>query len=167
METFVITSYSIHYTKLYDSSIEPETFSDRFIALFENPKLCRHLHLCLQSGSDHILIQMRRNYNTQGYMHAVEQLKNSYPDFTFTTDIMVGFPGETDEDFAQTLHMANSVGFSHIHTFKYSARQGTRSARSTQQVTRITSYNVCYTKLLRMHIPLRIVVSSHLYQYMV
>jgi len=117
------------------SSIEPETFSDRFIALFENPKLCRHLHLCLQSGSDHILIQMRRNYNTQGYMHAVEQLKNSYPDFTFTTDIMVGFPGETDEDFAQTLHMANSVGFSHIHTFKYSARQGTRSARSTQQVT--------------------------------
>ena len=116
------------------SSIEPEGFGDRFVDLFHHPKLSPHLHLCLQSGSDRILMQMRRMYNLSTYMKIVEKFRNTYPDFNFTTDIIVGFPGESEEDFQETVKISNEIGFSHIHTFKYSVRQGTRAERMPDQI---------------------------------
>jgi threonylcarbamoyladenosine tRNA methylthiotransferase MtaB len=116
------------------SSIEPEGLGDPFFKLFENEKLCQHLHICLQSGSEKILKQMRRTYSLSSYLHIIEKLRNQYPLFNFTTDIMVGFPGETENDFRTTCDVVRQVGFSHIHTFKYSVRKGTRAERMSDHI---------------------------------
>ena len=116
------------------SSIEPEGFSDKLINLFNHPKLMPHLHLCLQSGSDRILKKMRRVYSTHDYISIINEIRRLYPDFNFTTDIMVGFPGETDEDFKATCAIVREIGFSHIHTFKYSRRKGTIADQMPEQV---------------------------------
>jgi threonylcarbamoyladenosine tRNA methylthiotransferase MtaB len=117
------------------SSIEPEGFDSPLYDLFSHEKLCPHLHLCLQSGSDRILMQMRRTYRLSSYLGIIEQLRSRHPLFNFTTDIMVGFPGETGEDFEQTCQVIREIGFSHVHTFKYSVRGGTRAERMPDQVT--------------------------------
>ncbi len=116
------------------SSIEPEGFSDKFIKLFAHPKLCQHLHLCLQSGSDKILENMRRFYKVSDFIELTEQIKKLYPLFNFTTDIIVGFPGETEQYFNQTLDVIDHIGFSHIHTFKYSVRKGTIAEKMPEQI---------------------------------
>ena len=116
------------------SSIEPEGFGEPLYELFSHEKLCPHLHLCLQSGSDRILMKMRRTYSINSYMEIVEQVRRRYPLFNFTTDIMVGFPGETDDDFEATCSVIPQAGFSHVHTFKYSIRRGTRAGRMDDQV---------------------------------
>ena len=116
------------------SSLEPDGFSDRFHELFSHPKLAPHLHLCLQSGSDPVLMKMRRMYSARQFMDIVERFRNAIPDFNFSTDVIVGFPGETDEDFRKTLDFAREARFSHIHTFRYSRRTGTRAERMTNQV---------------------------------
>ncbi len=117
------------------SSIEPEGFTDKLIALFENPKLCPHLHLCLQSGSDKVLMHMRRLYTVEQYLNIIGKFRLKYPDFNFTTDIIVGFPGETEAEFQETCDIIKQVGFSHIHTFKYSRRTGTRADKLPEQVS--------------------------------
>lgn len=116
------------------SSIEPEGFGDKLFSLFQHPKLMPHLHLCMQSGSDRILLQMRRFYNVETFMNMVGKIRGSYPDFNLTTDIIVGFPGETESDFEESCNIAREAAFSHIHTFKYSVRTGTRAARMDGQV---------------------------------
>lgn len=116
------------------SSIEPEGFTERFVKLFENPKLCPHLHLCLQSGSDKVLMRMRRFYTIDQYLSIIKIFRDVYPDFNFTTDVIVGFPGETEEEFVETCDVIKKVGFSHIHTFKYSKRDGTRAERMEDQI---------------------------------
>ena len=116
------------------SSIEPDGYGDRFIELLEHPKVAPHLHLCLQSGSDRILLQMRRMYSVSEYRNIIEKIKTKIPDFNFTTDIMVGFPGETDREFEETVSLVKEIGFSHVHTFKYSIRNGTRAARMEDQI---------------------------------
>jgi threonylcarbamoyladenosine tRNA methylthiotransferase MtaB len=116
------------------SSIEPEGFDQSLYDLFSHEKLCPHLHLCLQSGSDRILMQMRRTYQISAYLKIIEHLRNRHPLFNFTTDIMVGFPGETEEDFEATCNITRQVGFSHVHTFKYSVRRGTRAERMPDQI---------------------------------
>jgi threonylcarbamoyladenosine tRNA methylthiotransferase MtaB len=120
--------------RLRISSIEPDGFSDRFFELFAHPKLTPHLHLCLQSGSEIILLKMRRMYTAKQFSTMAARLKTLYPDFNLTTDIIVGFPGETEEEFEQTVTMAKNLAFSHIHTFKYSVRSGTRAERMTEQI---------------------------------
>jgi threonylcarbamoyladenosine tRNA methylthiotransferase MtaB len=120
--------------RLRISSIEPEGFGDRLFDLFSHPKMTPHMHICLQSGSDRILLQMRRFYNVSSYMNMVGKIRSRYPDFNLTTDIIVGFPGETEEDFRRTCEVTCEVGFSHIHTFKYSVRSGTRAERMPEQV---------------------------------
>jgi len=117
------------------SSIEPDGFGDRFFDLLGHPKMCPHLHLCLQSGSDKVLLRMRRMYNSKDYLSIVEKIKNRYAYFNFTTDVIVGFPGETEEDFEATSHVIRQVGFSHIHTFPYSIRSDTRAARMPDQIS--------------------------------
>ena len=116
------------------SSIEPDGFSDRFPSLFSHPKMVPHLHLCLQSGSEKVLLQMRRMYTVKSYLDIIEKFSRTYTGFNFTTDIIVGFPGETEEEFKKTRDVAITAGFSHIHTFRYSRRDGTRAARMADQV---------------------------------
>jgi threonylcarbamoyladenosine tRNA methylthiotransferase MtaB len=121
--------------RLRISSMEPEGIGEKFIHLLDHPKMCPHLHLCLQSGSDRILLKMRRMYDMGTYRGIVDKIKGIRPDFHFTTDILVGFPGETDEDFLDTVKSIESIGFGHIHTFKYSLRDGTRAARMEAQIS--------------------------------
>ena len=119
------------------SSLEPEPSDERFIDLLGHPKMCPHLHLCLQSGSERILLAMRRMYTLAGYLEFVERLRSRYPGFNLTTDVIVGFPGESDADFEETARVCREVAFSHIHTFKYSRREGTRADRMPNQVSEV------------------------------
>jgi len=121
--------------RLRISSIEPEGFGDKLIGLFNHPKLMPHLHLCLQSGSENVLLKMRRMYSLSEFINIIDKIRKNYADFNFTTDIIVGFPGETDEDFKATCKLVKEIGFSHIHTFKYSKRDGTRASRMPGQTT--------------------------------
>ena len=111
------------------SSLEPDGFGDRFVELFSHPKLMPHLHLCLQSGSEKTLLRMRRMYDVEQFRKTINQFRSVYPDFNFTTDIIVGFPGETEEEFQETIDAVREFNFSHVHTFKYSVRKGTRAER--------------------------------------
>jgi len=111
------------------SSLEPDGFGDRFVDLFKHPKLMPHLHLCLQSGSEKTLLRMRRMYDVDQFRKTINQFRSVYPEFNFTTDIIVGFPGETEDEFQETLDAVSEFNFSHVHTFKYSVRKGTRAER--------------------------------------
>ena len=116
------------------SSIEPEGFGDKFFELLQHPKLAPHLHMCLQSGSNTILHRMRRMYQMNEFTAIMEKVRSLKPDFNFTTDIIVGFPGENDELFEQTVDAIKKLKFTHSHTFKYSTRDNTRAARMDEQV---------------------------------
>ena len=120
--------------RLRISSIEPDNFSDRFLRLFENEKLAPHMHICLQSGAENTLKAMRRHYTAAEFKNMCERIKTAIPDFNITTDLIVGFPGETEEDFLESAEMCREVGFSHIHTFKYSVRNGTKAATMPNQI---------------------------------
>lgn len=116
------------------SSIEPDGYGEQFYDLLTHPKLTPHLHLCMQSGSDRVLLKMRRMYDTATFLSITDQIRKRIPDFNFTTDIMVGFPGETEEDFEETCAMIRRIEFSHIHAFKYSSRKGTRAQRMEDHI---------------------------------
>ena len=116
------------------SSIEPDGFGKKLYRLFRHPKLAPHLHLCIQSGSDKTLLKMRRMYTVDEFRQIVNDVRAVRPDFNFTTDVIVGFPGETEEDFNETVDVVKELGFSHIHTFKYSMREGTRAARMKEHL---------------------------------
>ncbi len=116
------------------SSLEPDGFGEDFIELFQNPKLTPHLHLCIQSGSDKILLRMRRMYTLDIYRAFVDKLFAAYPDFNLTTDLIVGFPSEDEDMFKESLNIVKQIAFSHVHTFKYSIRSGTPAERMLQQV---------------------------------
>ena len=120
--------------RLRISSIEPDNFSDRFLSLFENEKLAPHMHICLQSGAENTLKAMNRHYTAADFRKMCDRIKTAIPDFNITTDLIVGFPGETEEDFLESAEMCRTIGFSHIHTFKYSIRNGTKAARMPNQV---------------------------------
>ncbi len=120
--------------RLRISSMEPDGFTESFFRLFSHPKLAPHLHLCLQSGSETILKRMRRMYTAQLFEEMVAEIRRRYPDFHLTTDIIVGFPGETEADFQESVAMAKRLQFGHIHTFKYSIRKGTRAERMPDQI---------------------------------
>lgn len=111
------------------SSIEITELDDEFMEeLKVNEKIVSHFHVPIQSGSDHILKLMNRKYNIEEYKKKIEQLRSIRKDANITTDLVVGFPNETDEDFAITLENLKSIGFSKIHTFPFSKREGTKAA---------------------------------------
>ena len=120
--------------RLRISSIEPDNFSDKFLKLFENEKLAPHMHICLQSGAENTLKAMRRHYSAAEFKNMCDRIKTAIPDFNITTDLIVGFPGETEDDFLESAEMCRAIGFSHIHTFKYSIRNGTKAAVMPSQV---------------------------------
>jgi threonylcarbamoyladenosine tRNA methylthiotransferase MtaB len=117
------------------SSLEPADVTDRLLAVFNSfPTLVPHLHLPLQSGSGRILKRMARQYTIEKYMDIISRVKFSLDRPSISTDIIVGFPGETDEDFEQTLDISRRVGFSKIHVFSYSLRKNTSAARLEPKV---------------------------------
>ncbi len=113
----------------------PKDLSDSLItALKELPKLCEHLHLPFQSGSTRILNEMNRKYTKEQYLKLVEKVRKEIPDISLTTDIIVGFPDETEEDFQQTLDVVRRVRFDQAFTFLYSKRTGTKAAEHESQI---------------------------------
>ncbi len=116
------------------SSIEPDQFSDRFLSLLQHEKLAPHMHICLQSGSNDTLKRMHRFYFVEQFRDMCLRIKSVRPDFNLTTDIIVGFPGETETTFKESCDFAREIGFSHIHTFKYSVRTGTKAATLPDQI---------------------------------
>ncbi|MFP4113080.1 MAG: tRNA (N(6)-L-threonylcarbamoyladenosine(37)-C(2))-methylthiotransferase MtaB [Spirochaetota bacterium] len=115
--------------RLRISSLEPDRLTDRFIALFDHPRMVPHLHLCLQSASERVLLAMRRRYTFKRYAELALALRERDPLFNLTTDLIVGFPGETDAELEESLRAIESIGFGHVHTFPYSLRKGTRAER--------------------------------------
>ena len=109
-------------------SLEPWDLPENFFDLFQNPRLMPHLHLPLQSGSDTVLRRMARRCKTAEFAEIVKQARAQIPDFNLTTDIIVGFPGETEEEWQESFDFIKSVGFGHIHIFSYSPREGTKAA---------------------------------------
>lgn len=116
------------------ASVEPWDLPDEFFHLFEDPRLMPHMHLPLQSGSDTVLRRMSRRCKTDSFRHLVEQARQSVPGFNVTSDIIVGFPGETEGEWRQTMEYVESVGFGHLHIFSYSPREGTKAARLNNPV---------------------------------
>jgi tRNA-2-methylthio-N6-dimethylallyladenosine synthase len=118
------------------TSPHPQEVKDDFIeVLVNNPKVCRHIHMPLQSGSDKILRAMNRNYRQNRYLKIIEQLKDKIPDIAITTDIIVGFPGETEADFQETLEVMRKVRFQNSYSFIFSSRPGTMAAQMVDNVT--------------------------------
>jgi tRNA-2-methylthio-N6-dimethylallyladenosine synthase len=112
------------------TSPHPNDFSDRVIAaMAETPTVCEHVHLPMQSGSSRTLKRMLRRYTREGYLECVARLRSAIPALALTTDIIVGFPGETDEDFEETMSAVREVGFDDAFTFKFSPRDGTPATR--------------------------------------
>lgn len=115
------------------SSLEPECLTDdEIIKLKSVPQLCPHFHLSLQSGSDSVLKRMSRRYDTEQFTHIVDKLRAEFPGCSITTDIIAGFPGETDEEFTETVEFIKKIGFAKIHVFPYSIREGTVAAEMKQ-----------------------------------
>lgn len=107
-------------------SLEPRIVTEEFCARLKKlPNLCPHFHLSMQSGCDSVLSRMRRKYDTARYLQSVQLLKNAFPDCAITTDMIVAFPGETEEEFAQSLDFIRQCGFADMHIFPYSRRPGT------------------------------------------
>ncbi len=111
------------------ASVEPWDLPDEFFALFEDKRLMPHMHLPLQSGADSVLRRMSRRCKIDDFSRLVEQARAAIPDFNVTTDIIVGFPGETEEEWELTMQNVETIGFGHIHIFSYSPREGTKAAR--------------------------------------
>ncbi|MBR4858703.1 MAG: tRNA (N(6)-L-threonylcarbamoyladenosine(37)-C(2))-methylthiotransferase MtaB [Clostridia bacterium] len=116
-------------------SLEPDHITDEIIdGLSEIPEFCPQFHISLQSGCDATLKRMNRHYDSGEYYSLCQKLRNGFEDTTLTTDVMVGFPGETDEDFIKSLEFVKKVGFEKVHVFPYSIRPGTPAAKMTNQI---------------------------------
>jgi threonylcarbamoyladenosine tRNA methylthiotransferase MtaB len=122
--------------RLRIGSIEPWDLPAHFWSLFQNPRFMPHLHLPLQSGSDSVLRRMARRCRSDEYRELIRQARAEVPDFNVTTDIIVGFPGETEAEWQQTLDLVEEIGFGHLHIFAFSPRQGTKAADLSNPVSR-------------------------------
>lgn len=110
------------------ASVEPWDLSPEFFSLFDNPRVQPHMHLPLQSGSDTVLRRMARRCKTEDFRQLANNLRERVPDFNITTDIIVGFPGETEQEWHDSVDFIDSMDFGHIHIFSYSEREGTKAA---------------------------------------
>jgi len=121
--------------RLRFTSPHPNDFSQRVIeAMADVPAVCEHVHLPMQSGSSRVLRRMLRRYSREEYFTCVDRLRQAIPGLAVTTDIIVGFPGETEEDFADTLDLVERARFDSAYTFQYSPRPGTRAASFEDQI---------------------------------
>ena len=117
------------------ASVEPWDLPDKFFELFSNPRLMPHMHLPLQSGSDGVLKRMSRRCKTSNFKRLIDYARSEVSDFNVTTDVIVGFPGETEEEWQESMEFISRIEFSHIHIFSYSKREGTKAAGLTDQVS--------------------------------
>ena len=117
------------------SSLQPQELSPGLIELWSSPRLCRHLHLSLQSGSDSVLKRMRRRYLTYDFKRGVSLIRSLVPEAAITTDIIVGFPSETEDEFDESYQFCQKIGFARIHVFPYSSRPGTAAAGLPEQIS--------------------------------
>lgn len=116
-------------------SLEPTLMKEEFIEeLVKLPKICNHFHLSLQSGCDETLARMNRKYTVEEFEKGIELIRKNYPDVSLTTDIIVGFPGETEEEFEKTYEFLKKVNFYKMHVFPYSVRKGTKAAMMPNQI---------------------------------
>ena len=122
-------------TRLRLSSLQPQEISAELVRLWRDKRLCRHFHLSLQSGSDRVLQRMRRRYSVGDYQAAVSLIRSLVPEAALTTDVIVGFPGETEAEFGESYELCRQMKFARIHVFPYSLRQGTEAARLPQKVS--------------------------------
>lgn len=120
--------------RLRISSIEITELDDEFFKLLNNPILCNHLHIPLQNGSNRILNLMNRKYTKEEFYEIVKRIRSVREDISLTTDVIVGFPGETDDDFNENVDFIRKVGFSKVHVFPYSKRDGTKASRMDNQI---------------------------------
>jgi threonylcarbamoyladenosine tRNA methylthiotransferase MtaB len=120
------------------SSVQPQDVTPALLELWRDPRLCRHFHVALQSGSDAVLARMRRRYTAREFAEALNAIGRRLPDVAITTDILVGFPGETDGDFAGTQRFCREAGFAALHVFPFSARPGTLAAKMPDQASAAT-----------------------------
>ncbi len=120
--------------RLRVTSVGPHEIDERFIRIMQHPRMAPHLHMALQSGSETVLRRMKRWYNTRQFRRAVRRLREEIPDIGLTTDVIVGFPGETDAEFAETCDFVQEMAFSKLHVFPFSARRGTAAASMPDQV---------------------------------
>jgi len=111
------------------SSVQAQDISEKLLSLWQDSRLCPHFHLPLQSGSDPILGRMRRRYTADEYRRAVDVVRSHLPDVAITTDVIAGFPGETDDDFERTYSLCRDIGFGAMHSFPYSRRPQTGAER--------------------------------------
>jgi threonylcarbamoyladenosine tRNA methylthiotransferase MtaB len=116
------------------SSLQPQDITPDLLSLWEDPRLCRHFHLALQSGSDAVLSRMRRRYTADDFRRALALIRRHVPDAAVTTDVIVGFPGESEADFEETYVFCREAAFAGLHVFPYSRRPGTGAARMGDQV---------------------------------
>ncbi|HEX5939250.1 MAG TPA: tRNA (N(6)-L-threonylcarbamoyladenosine(37)-C(2))-methylthiotransferase MtaB [Dehalococcoidia bacterium] len=116
------------------SSLQPQDFSQPLVELWADRRLCPHFHVPLQSGSASVLARMRRRYDPGQYRVTIEMIRRGVPGASITTDVIAGFPGETDREFEETAELCRGVGFAAIHAFPYSIRKGTAAARMDGQV---------------------------------
>jgi threonylcarbamoyladenosine tRNA methylthiotransferase MtaB len=121
--------------RLRISSLQPQEVTPGLIELWNDKRLCPHFHLSLQSGSDSVLKRMRRLYNSADYLNAVSLIRSVAGDAAITTDVIAGFPGETDDEFAESYDFCKKVGFARIHVFSYSKRRGTAANIMPNQVS--------------------------------
>jgi threonylcarbamoyladenosine tRNA methylthiotransferase MtaB len=128
----ILTEADVERLRL--SSLQPEEISPELIGLWRDKRLCRHFHLSLQSGSDAVLGRMKREYTVGDYQQAVALIRGMVPEAAITTDIIVGFPGETEAEFQESYELCRQMEFTRIHVFSYSPRQGTQAARMPDQV---------------------------------
>jgi threonylcarbamoyladenosine tRNA methylthiotransferase MtaB len=117
------------------SSLQPQEISAEFLGLFRDERLCPHFHLCLQSGSGSVLRRMKRGYSVSDYEEEVSLIRAKVPDVAITTDVMVGFPGETEAEFEESLDFCRRMDFARLHVFAYSRRSETPAARLPDQVS--------------------------------
>src|SRR5690606_26561295 len=117
------------------SSLEPWDLAPEFFDLWQNPRLCRHLHLPLQSGCDATLKRMLRRTNQRQFRALVQAARERIPDVSITTDVIAGFPGETDEEFAISEAFIREMQFAGLHVFRYSKRPGTAASRMRSHVS--------------------------------
>ncbi|AKG53662.1 MiaB family protein [Dehalogenimonas sp. WBC-2] len=122
----ILTETSVERIRI--SSLQPKELSEKLIDLWRNTRLCRHFHLSLQSGTDNVLRRMRRRYTTNDYRRTVDMIRAVVPNAGITTDIITGFPGETDEDFEASFQFIDNIGFARLHVFPFSPRPGTAAA---------------------------------------
>lgn len=125
-------------------SLEPDHLTKELIRrLHDCPKLCGQFHISLQSGSDEVLRRMNRHYTAQEYLQLTERLRANFPDCALTTDVICGFPGESEEEFKETVAFVQTVGFEKVHIFPYSRRTGTPAARRTEQISKEEKHRRC------------------------